>query len=126
MKRPKSDSSSCPSSAATYSTRSSLTEEALAEIKRRSRERFRHAFTHINQNFQQMFVELFGGGRGEMMLIDEDDVLESGIDLIAQPPGKRLQNVLLLSGGEKAMAAIALVLRDLPVPALAFLHTRRG
>jgi len=86
------------------------TEEALSEIKRRSRERFRHAFTHINENFQRMFVELFGGGRGEMMLIDEDDVLESGIDLIAQPPGKRLQNVLLLSGGEKAMAAIALVL----------------
>ena len=55
-------------------------------------------------------LELFGGGRGEMILIDEDDVLESGIDLIAQPPGKRLQNVLLLSGGEKAMAAIALVL----------------
>jgi chromosome segregation protein len=87
-----------------------MTEEALTEIKRRSGERFRHAFTHINENFQRMFVELFGGGRGEMMLIDEDDVLESGIDLIAQPPGKRLQNVLLLSGGEKAMAAIALVL----------------
>ncbi|MEK6320715.1 MAG: AAA family ATPase [Acidobacteriota bacterium] len=87
-----------------------MTEEALTEIKRRSRERFRHAFTHINENFQHMFVELFGGGRGEMMLIDEDDVLESGIDLIAQPPGKRLQNVLLLSGGEKAMTAIALVL----------------
>jgi chromosome segregation protein len=86
------------------------TEEALAEIKRRSRERFRHAFFHINQNFQAMFTELFGGGRGEMILIDEDDILESGIDLIAQPPGKRLQNVLLLSGGEKAMAAIALVL----------------
>ncbi len=87
-----------------------LTEEALAEIKRRSRERFRHAFAHINENFQKMFVELFGGGRGEMILIDEDDVLESGIDIIAQPPGKRLQNVLLLSGGEKAMAAISLVL----------------
>jgi chromosome segregation protein len=87
-----------------------MTEEALAEIKRRSRERFHHAFTHINRNFQQMFVELFGGGRGEMILIDEDDILESGIDLIAQPPGKRLQNVLLLSGGEKAMAAISLVL----------------
>ena len=87
-----------------------MTEEALTEIKRRSRERFRHAFTQINENFQRMFVELFGGGRGEMMLIDEDDILESGIDLIAQPPGKRLQNVLLLSGGEKAMAAIALVL----------------
>jgi chromosome segregation protein len=87
-----------------------MTEDALTEIKRRSRERFRHAFTHINRNFQEMFVELFGGGRGEMILIDEDDPLESGIDLIVQPPGKRLQNVLLLSGGEKAMAAIALVL----------------
>jgi chromosome segregation protein len=87
-----------------------LTEEALDEIKRRSRERFRHAFAHINENFQKMFVELFGGGRGEMILIDEDDVLESGIDIIAQPPGKRLQNVMLLSGGEKAMSAISLVL----------------
>jgi chromosome segregation protein len=86
------------------------TEEALTEIKRRSREKFRYAFLRINENFQKMFVELFGGGRGEMVLIDEEDVLESGIDLIAQPPGKRLQNVLLLSGGEKAMAAIALVL----------------
>src|SRR4029077_1915391 len=86
------------------------TEDALAEIKKRSRERFRHAFQHINDNFREMFVELFGGGHGEMVLIDEDDVLESGIDLIAQPPGKRLQNVLLLSGGEKAMAALALVL----------------
>jgi chromosome segregation protein len=86
------------------------TEEALREIKRRSRERFRHAFEEINRNFSQFFQELFGGGRGEMSLIDADDVLESGIDIIAQPPGKRLQNVLLLSGGEKAMAALALVL----------------
>jgi chromosome segregation protein len=86
------------------------TEEALREIKRRSRERFRHAFEEVNRNFGQFFVELFGGGRGEMSLIDTDDVLESGIDIVAQPPGKRLQNVLLLSGGEKAMAALALVL----------------
>ncbi|MCA1616687.1 MAG: chromosome segregation protein SMC, partial [Acidobacteria bacterium] len=86
------------------------TEEALKEIKKRSRERFRNAFEAINRNFGQIFVELFGGGRGEMSLIDTDDVLESGIDIIAQPPGKRLQNVLLLSGGEKAMAALALVL----------------
>lgn len=86
------------------------TEEALREIKKRSRERFRHAFEQINQNFSVLFQELFGGGRGEMSLIDADDVLESGIDVIAQPPGKRLQNVLLLSGGEKAMAALALVL----------------
>jgi chromosome segregation protein len=86
------------------------TEEALREIKRRSRERFRHAFEQINKNFSELFQELFGGGRGEMSLIDADDVLESGIDVVAQPPGKRLQNVLLLSGGEKAMAALALVL----------------
>lgn len=86
------------------------TEEALREIKRRSRERFRDAFEQINRNFSQFFQELFGGGRGEMSLIDADDVLESGIDIVAQPPGKRLQSVLLLSGGEKAMAALALVL----------------
>ena len=86
------------------------TEEALREIKRRSRERFRHAFEQINKNFGEFFQELFGGGRGEMSLIEADDVLESGIDVVAQPPGKRLQNILLLSGGEKAMAALALVL----------------
>jgi len=86
------------------------TEEALREIKRRSRERFRDAFEKINKNFSELFQELFGGGRGEMSLIDADDELESGIDIVAQPPGKRLQNVLLLSGGEKAMAALAMVL----------------
>lgn len=86
------------------------TDEALREIKRRSRERFRAAFEQINLNFGELFKELFGGGRGEMSLIDAADELESGIDVIAQPPGKRLQNVLLLSGGEKAMAALALVL----------------
>ena len=86
------------------------TEEALREIKRRSRERFRNAFEQINKNFGEFFQELFGGGKGEMSLIEADDVLESGIDVIAQPPGKRLQNILLLSGGEKAMAALALVL----------------
>jgi chromosome segregation protein len=86
------------------------TQAAIAEIKRRSKERFVDAFHAINENFKVMFQELFGGGQGEMKLIDETDVLESGIELIAQPPGKRLQNVLLLSGGEKAMSAMALVL----------------
>ncbi|CAN5456525.1 chromosome segregation protein SMC [soil metagenome] len=85
-------------------------EEALREIKERSRERFRQAFEAINVNFTEFFTELFGGGKGEMTLLEAEDVLEAGIEVIAQPPGKRLQNILLLSGGEKAMTAIALVM----------------
>ncbi|CAN5646718.1 chromosome segregation protein SMC [soil metagenome] len=85
-------------------------EEALREIKERSRERFKNAFVAINENFKTFFSELFGGGRGEMTLLESDDILEAGIEVSAQPPGKRLQNILLLSGGEKAMTAIALVL----------------
>ena len=86
------------------------TEEALREIKQRSRERFAAAFEAINANFTDLFQELFGGGRGEMTLMESDDILEAGIEVVAQPPGKRLQNILLLSGGEKAMTAIALIL----------------
>jgi chromosome segregation protein len=85
-------------------------EEALREIKERSRERFREAFEAINANFIEFFQELFGGGRGEMTLLEAEDILEAGIEVVAQPPGKRLQNILLLSGGEKAMTAIALVM----------------
>lgn len=85
-------------------------EEALREIKRRSRQKFREAFEAINENFTNFFQELFGGGKGEMILLEAEDVLEAGIEIVAQPPGKRLQNMLLLSGGEKAMTAIALVL----------------
>ncbi len=86
------------------------TSAAIKEIDQVSREQFREAFTAINANFQESFKTLFGGGHGEMKLLDEQDELESGIEIIAQPPGKRLQNVLLLSGGEKALTAIALLL----------------
>ncbi|CAN5546860.1 chromosome segregation protein SMC [soil metagenome] len=86
------------------------TEEALREIKQRSREKFKAAFEAINEYFIEFFQDLFGGGRGEMTLLESDDILEAGIEVVAQPPGKRLQNILLLSGGEKAMTAIALVL----------------
>ena len=86
------------------------TEEALREIKQRSRDKFKAAFDAINTHFIEFFQDLFGGGRGEMTLLDADDILEAGIEVVAQPPGKRLQNILLLSGGEKAMTAIALVL----------------
>jgi chromosome segregation protein len=85
-------------------------EAALREIKERSREKFKEAFAAINANFIEFFQELFGGGRGEMTLLEAEDVLEAGIEIVAQPPGKRLQNILLLSGGEKAMTAIALVM----------------
>ena len=86
------------------------TEKAIHEIDAISRTRFEEAFHAINENFKQAFHTLFGGGSGEMRLTDESNASESGIDIIASPPGKKLQNVLLLSGGEKSMAAMALLM----------------
>jgi chromosome segregation protein len=86
------------------------TQQAIAEMNRRSVEQFQDAFTRIRENFIEVFQILFRGGQCDLRLLDEGDVLESGIDIIAQPPGKRLQNVLLLSGGEKALTALALLI----------------
>jgi chromosome segregation protein len=85
------------------------TSEAIKRIDETTRQRFSDAFSAINHNFQQTFSTLFGGGRAGLALLDENDPLESGIEIIAQPPGKRLQSVQLLSGGEKALTAIALM-----------------
>ena len=85
------------------------TSEAIKRIDETTRSRFVEAFAAINTNFQQTFSTLFGGGRAGLALLDENDPLESGIEIIAQPPGKRLQSVQLLSGGEKALTAIALM-----------------
>jgi chromosome segregation protein len=85
------------------------TSEAIRRIDETTRQRFSEAFTAINRNFQETFSTLFGGGRAGLTLLDESDPLESGIEIIAQPPGKRLQSVQLLSGGEKALTAIALM-----------------
>jgi chromosome segregation protein len=85
------------------------TTEAIRRIDETTRCRFTEAFAAINGNFQEMFSALFGGGRAGLTLLDETDPLESGIEIIAQPPGKRLQSVQLLSGGEKALTAIALM-----------------
>jgi chromosome segregation protein len=84
-------------------------DQAIKKIDRTSRERFQEAFQVINQHFGEIFRQLFGGGTAGLSLIDEEDLLESGIDVMAQPPGKRLQNVMLLSGGEKALTAISLL-----------------
>ncbi len=85
------------------------TNEAITRIDETTHSRFRDAFAAINENFQVTFTTLFGGGRAGLTLLDESDPLESGIDIVASPPGKRLQNVMLLSGGEKALTAIALM-----------------
>ena len=86
------------------------TQRAIAEINRRSLEQFNEAFTSIRRNFAEVFRQMFGGGQCDLRLLDEEDMLESGIDVVAQPPGKRLQNVLLLSGGEKSLVALALLI----------------
>jgi len=86
------------------------TQQAIGELDQVSRQRFEEAFAAINANFAEAFRTLFGGGTGEMRLTEPDSSGDAGIDIAAQPPGKRLQNVLLLSGGEKALTALALLI----------------
>ena len=85
-------------------------QESIRKINATSSERFADAFRQINSNFTEMFTRLFQGGTAEMKLLDENDMLESGIEIDAHPPGKRNQSILLLSGGEKALTAIALLM----------------
>ncbi len=86
------------------------TEKAIQDLDGESRRRFGEAFEAINANFKEMFTTLFGGGSAEMRLTDEANLAESGIDIVASPPGKKLQSVLLLSGGEKSLTAMALLM----------------
>ncbi len=83
--------------------------QTIREINQTSSVRFKEAFEQVNAQFARTFTELFRGGEAEMRLMDEEDLLESGIEIVARPPGKRLQNLMLLSGGEKALTAIALL-----------------
>ena len=79
------------------------------------KKQFQEQFKIINKNFGVIFAELFGGGKANLKLADENNVLECGIDIEAQPPGKKLQNMMLLSGGEKALTAIALLFAILKI-----------
>jgi len=84
-------------------------EKIVAEIRAESSQKFVESYNKIKKNFHNMFRRLFGGGRAELQLLDPNHVLESGIDILAQPPGKKLENIALLSGGEKSMTAVALL-----------------
>ncbi len=85
------------------------TQNTIKEIDVISRQKFEEAFNIINENFGRTFSKLFGGGQALMRLTDQENSMESGIDVVVSPPGKKLQNVLLLSGGEKALTALALL-----------------
>jgi chromosome segregation protein len=86
------------------------TQLTINELDTVSKQKFEEAFNFINAHFSIAFQSLFGGGHGEMRLGEPDSSGETGIDIVAQPPGKRLQNILLLSGGEKALTALALLI----------------
>ena len=83
--------------------------EAIGRIGRQSQRRFRDTFALVNERFGQVFPNMFGGGRASLALVGEDDSLDGGVEIFAQPPGKKLQSIDLLSGGEKALTAVALV-----------------
>ena len=91
----------------------------IKELTNQMEDKFKSQFEQINVNFQKVFKELFGGGKAELVLQDENNLLECGIDIIAEPPGKKLSNISLLSGGEKALTAVAIlfaILKLSPMP----------
>jgi len=83
--------------------------EVINRINMQTRQMFVETFEKVRDNFRLMFVEVFGGGKADLILSDEGDVLECGIDIVARPPGKQLQSISLLSGGEQTMTAVALL-----------------
>ena len=87
----------------------------IAEMTTTMQNQFAEKFKQINKNFNEVFVELFGGGKAELILEDETNLLDCGIDIRVQPPGKKLQNMMLLSGGEKALTAIAILFAILKI-----------
>ena len=83
--------------------------QGIGQLNREGRERLMAAFETVNNHFQELFVKLFGGGRAYLTLTEADDPLEAGLEIMASPPGKKLQIMSLLSGGEQALTAISLL-----------------
>ena len=92
----------------------------IKDLTTKMEEKFKACFEQIRTNFQTIFRELFGGGKADIMLNDENNVLECGIDIIAEPPGKKLQSITLLSGGEKALTAVAILFSILKLRSMPF------
>jgi chromosome segregation protein len=84
-------------------------QQTIAKLNRICRFRFKESFEEITQRFEEIFPRLFRGGKARLVLTDENDYLETGVDIVAQPPGKKLQSITLLSGGEKALTAVSLL-----------------
>ena len=84
-------------------------QKTITKLDKLSKEKFQETFDRVNTEFQKIFPILFQGGNAKLILTDEQNLLESGVDILARPPGKKLQNLNLLSGGEKAMTAIGLI-----------------
>jgi chromosome segregation protein len=84
-------------------------EQLIARINKESRDKFEVTFAQIRENFQELFRKLFGGGKADILLENPEDILDSGIEIMARPPGKETRTISLLSGGEKTMTAIALL-----------------
>jgi chromosome segregation protein len=84
-------------------------QQTIVKLNRVCRVRFKESFEEINQKFQSIFPRMFGGGKARLVLTDENDYLETGVDIVVQPPGKKLQSITLLSGGEKALTAVSLL-----------------
>src|SRR5207248_11121670 len=83
--------------------------DVITRINATTQKLFADTFAQVRTNFREMFAEMFGGGRADLQLLDENDTLNCGIEIIAKPPGKQLQSISLLSGGERTMAAVALL-----------------
>jgi chromosome segregation protein len=84
-------------------------QQTITKLNRICRLRFKESFTEINEKFEAIFPRLFRGGKAKLLLTDENDYLETGVDIVVQPPGKKLQSITLLSGGEKALTAVSLL-----------------